>query len=138
MTDEEIYERLRPLIVEVTGVKPEEVRPGSVLVDDLGAESIDLVDLSFLIEEKFGITIESNEFEKRVRARTPGGVYEKDGMLIPEAIEELRKLLPELGEDKLRPGLRKADLPSLLTVSVFAHLIGTKLAAKAGEAPACS
>jgi hypothetical protein len=73
-----------------------------------------------------------------VRARTPGGVYEKDGMLIPEAIEELRKLLPELGEDKLRPGLRKADLPSLLTVSVFAHLIGAKLAAKAGEAPACS
>ncbi len=138
MTDEEIYERLRPLIVEVTGAKPEDVRPESALVDDLGAESIDLVDLSFLIEEKFGITIESNEFEKRVRARTPGGVYEKDGMLIPEAIEELRKLLPELGEDKLRPGLRKADLPSLLTVSVFAHLIGSKLAAKAGEAPACS
>jgi acyl carrier protein len=130
MTGEEIFRELRPLVVDVTGRKIEEVRMESVLVEDLGAESIDLVDLSFLIEEKFGVTIEANEFERRVRARFPGGAYEKDGFLTAEAIAGLREELPEVDPGKLREGLRKADLPALLTVSVFVGLIGKKLAAK--------
>jgi len=133
MTDEEILERLVPLIAEVTGARPEEIRPESVLVEDLGAESIDLLDLSFLIERAFGIKIEPNEFEKRVRARIPGGVYERDGILTAEAIVELRGALPEIEPARLAPGLRKVDLPALLTVSVFVHLIQRKIE----EAPPC-
>jgi acyl carrier protein len=53
MTKQEIFEELKPLLVEVLGVAPEKVRLESVLVSDLGAESIDLLDLSFRIEEKF-------------------------------------------------------------------------------------
>ncbi len=138
MTEEEIFRELRPLIAEVTGTQPDAVRPESVLVEDLGAESIDLVDLSFLIEEKFGIAIEANEFERKVRARIAGGAYEKDGLLTDEALAELKALLPEVDEGKLRRGLRKADLPSLLTVSVFVHLIARKLDEKKREAPSCS
>jgi acyl carrier protein len=130
MTEEEITRELRPLIAEVTGTRPEEIRPESVLVEELGADSIDLLDLSFLVEEKFGITIEPNEFEKKVRARIPGGIYEKDGVLTAEALEELRKLLPELDDGRLGPGLRKVDIPSRLTVSVFVHVIQRKLAEK--------
>jgi acyl carrier protein len=127
MTEDEIFQELKLLVVEVTGSRPEDVRPESVLVEDLGAESIDLVDLSFLIEEKFAITIEANEFEKNAKARIPDGVYEKDGRLTDAAIGELRKALPEVSEAKLTPGLRKAELPGLLTVSVFARLIREKL-----------
>lgn len=135
MNGEEIFERLRPLIVEVTGRKPEEVRLESILVEDLGAESIDLVDLSFLIEEAFGITLETNGIEKAARARIPGGVFEKDGLLTEPALEEMRRLLPEVEPARLVPGLRKADLPALLPVSVFVRLVLQKLEEKAGEAP---
>jgi acyl carrier protein len=131
VTEQEVFTELRPLVREVTGAKLEAVGMDSVLMQDLGAESLDLLDLSFLIEERFGITIEPDEFERRARARIPGGVYERDGYLSPEALAELRQALPELKAGVISEGLRRADLPSLLTVSVFVHLIGSKLAEKA-------
>ncbi len=129
MTEAAILEQLRPLITEVTAAPADKIRPDSSIVRDLGADSIDLLDLTFLIEEKFGVAIEPGEFEKQVRARTPDGIYEEDGVLTDAALAELRRLLPELGEDGLPSGLRKVDLPARLTVSVFVHLIQRKLQA---------
>jgi acyl carrier protein len=130
MTKQEIFEELKPLLVEVLGVSPEKVRLESVLVSDLGAESIDLLDLSFHIEEKFEVRIEANEIERDAIKRLPGGVYEKNGYLTEAAIGEIRKSLPKLDPDKFAKGLRKMDLPSLLTVSFFVQLIARKLEAK--------
>jgi len=128
MTEQGIFEQLQPLIVEVTGARPAAIRMASGLMEDLGAESIDLLDLSFLIEERFGITIGSDEFEGPARQRIPDGVYEKDGYLTPAALAELRLALPEVPPGKLVEGLRKMELPSVLPVSVFVHLIQRKLA----------
>lgn len=136
MTEKDIFEQLKPLLVEVLGVAPETIRPESVLVGELGAESIDLLDLSFRIEETFNVTIESNEIEREAGKRLPGGVYEKDGRLTDEALAEIRRALPELDRDKLVSGLRKMDLPSLLTVEFFIKLIARKLSEKAGAAHA--
>ncbi|RCK81135.1 MAG: Acyl carrier protein [Candidatus Ozemobacter sibiricus] len=133
MTDSEIFEKLQGLLQSVLGVKADQIKPESVLVKDLGAESIDLLDLSFLIEDTFGITIEPNEFEKEVKARLPGGVFEKEGFLTDEALAELRQALPEVDQSRLVPGFRKAEIPSLLTVSVFVRLIRRKLDAKANQ-----
>ncbi len=129
-TDAEILEELKPVLVEVLGVAPERIRPESVLVADLGAESIDLLDLSFRIEEKFRVTLEANELEREARRRMPGGVYERDGFLTDEALAEIRRAAPELDPAKLVKGLRKVDLPALLTVEFFVKLIARKLAAK--------
>lgn len=133
MTEREIFERLCPLVREVTGAKPEQIRMESVLMADLGAESLDLLDLSFLIEDTFGIVIEPNELERHARQRLAGGVYEKDGYLTDEAIAELRTALPQLDPSRLASGLRKADLPSLLTVGAFVGIIQRKLAASNGD-----
>jgi len=133
MTETDVYEKLLPLIREVTGAKAEQVAMDSNLMEDLGAESIDLLDLSFLIEETFGITVEADEFERQAVAKIPGGQYERDGVLTPEAVEELRKALPEVPPDKFRPGMKKIDVPAVLTVAVFVHLIQRKTAAKQQE-----
>ena len=132
MTENQILERLKPLLVEALGVAPEKIALGSVLVADLGAESIDLLDLSFRIEEAFTVTIEGNEIEREASKRLPGGVYEKDGRLTEAALGEIRKSLPELDSAKLVSGLRKLDLPSLLTVQFFVRLIARKLSEKEG------
>lgn len=127
----DIFEELKPLLVNALGVAPEKIRMESVLVSDLGAESIDLLDLSFQIEDKFGVSIEGNELEREAKQRLANGVYEKDGFLTEEALAEIRNSAPGLDPSKLVPGLRKADLPSLLTVGFFVHLISRKLAMKA-------
>jgi acyl carrier protein len=134
MTEQEVFEKLRPLVQEVTGVPEERILMESMLVEDLGAESLDLLDLSFLIEEKFVVTLRADEFERQARATMPGGAYEKNGLLTEEAIERLREALPEVPPEKLQPGLPKLALPKVLNVAVFVHLIQHKLAEKeAGE-----
>lgn len=130
MTDEEIFTRLRELIRNVLGVKLDDIRRESVLIGELGAESIDLLDLSYLIEDTFGITIEPNEFEARVTARLPDGVFEREGYLTEAALAELRAALPEVDQARLVKGFRKAQIPSLLTVGVFVRLIKQKIEAK--------
>lgn len=134
MTETEVLEKLVPLIREVTGARVDQVTMTSNLMEDLGAESIDLLDLSFLIEETFGITIEADEFESQASAQIPGGQYERDGVLTHEAVEELKKALPEVPLEKFRPGLKAIEVPSVLNVAVFVHLIQRKVAQKQREA----
>lgn len=130
MTEQEVFQRLVPLIREVTGAREEQIKMKSCLMYDLGAESVDLLDFTFLIEEVFEVTIEADEFEQQARKRIPGGVYENNGYLTDEALEELKKALPEVPAECLKPGLKKIELPSILNVAVFVHLIQRKLAEK--------
>ncbi|UCE47685.1 MAG: hypothetical protein JSW47_19065, partial [Phycisphaerales bacterium] len=126
------FERLTPLIREVTGVREDQIKMDSGLMQDLGAESVDLLDFSFLIEEAFGITIEADEFEQQASKRLKNE-YERDGILTDEALEELRKALPQVPAEYLRPGLKKIEVPGVLNVAVFVHLIQRKLAGKSRE-----
>jgi acyl carrier protein len=128
MTELEIFERLRPLIREVTAVREEEIRMDSNLMEDLGAASLDLLDLSFLIEEAFGITLRGNEFQQQIAERLSGAPYEENGFLTEAALAELRRLLPEVPPAKLQPPLPRVALPGVLNVAVFVHLIERKLA----------
>jgi acyl carrier protein len=129
-TESEIYEDLLPLLQEALGVRQEEIRFESVLMSDLGAESIDLLDLSFQIEDKFKVTIEANELEREARNRLPDMVFEADGLLTDEALAEIGASMPELDRAKLVKGLRKSEIPSLLTVGFFVRVIARKLEAK--------
>src|SRR5512140_3610746 len=133
MTEQVIFEQLRPLIRETTGAREEQITMQTGLMEDIGAESLDLLDLCFLIEEKFGITIEADEFERHAKQRLPDGVYEQNGLLTDEALAVLREALPEVPAQKLQPGLKKMELPMVLNVAVFVHVIQRKLAEKKAE-----
>ncbi|HDY65932.1 MAG TPA: hypothetical protein ENH84_06855 [Phycisphaerae bacterium] len=133
MTEKEVFKKLVPLIREVTGVRADEVTMDSYLMRDLGAESIDLLDLSFLIEETFRITLEADEFESRTQQSISGADYERDGYLTAEALTELQNALPEIDPGLLREGLRKIEVPGVLNVAVFVHLIQRKLASQTQE-----
>ena len=134
MTEKEVFEKLVPLIREVTGTRADEVTMDSYLMRDLGAESIDLLDLSFLIEETFSVTLEADEFESRAKQSLSGVIYEKDGHLTAEGLAELRKVLPEVDPDLLSEGLRTIEVPGILNVAVLVHLIQRKLAEQGQEA----
>ena len=127
MIEEDVFRKLLPLIQDVTGVGEERIRMESCLMEDLGAESLDLLDFSFLIEETFGVTIASNEFEQRATEQMPEGTYERDGLLTEEGATKLRLALPEVPPEKIQPGMPKITVPKILTVGVFVHLIQRKL-----------
>jgi len=59
-----IEERVKKIIAEQLGVKKEEIRPESSFVDDLGADSLDTVEIVMALEEEFGIEIPDEDAEK--------------------------------------------------------------------------
>jgi acyl carrier protein len=128
MTEQEVFTKLVPLVREVTAAREHQIRMESGLMEDLGAESLDLLDLCFLIEETFGVAITGDEFARRAAEQMPGGVYERNGLLTAEAVAELRKALPEVPPEKIQPGMPKVAVPRVLNVAVFVHLIERKLA----------
>lgn len=70
MTDtEKIKEQIREIIVEQLSVEPDKVVPGASFTDDLGADSLDTVELVMAFEEKFGLEIPDEEAEKISRVQ---------------------------------------------------------------------
>lgn len=59
-----IEDKVRAIIAEQLGVKPEEVTPQASFIDDLGADSLDTVELVMALEEEFGIEIPDEDAEK--------------------------------------------------------------------------
>ena len=59
-----VNDKVRSIIAEQLGVKPEEVTPQASFIDDLGADSLDTVELVMALEEEFGIEIPDEDAEK--------------------------------------------------------------------------
>ena len=64
MTQEEVFEKVKGVIVEQLGVSEDEVTINASFTDDLGADSLDTVELVMALEEEFGTEIADNEAEK--------------------------------------------------------------------------
>jgi len=64
MSDKPIDQRVKDIIVEQLGVKPDQVTPGAKFIEDLGADSLDTVELVMALEEEFGIEVPDEQAEK--------------------------------------------------------------------------
>ena len=64
MSDKPIEQRVKDIIVEQLGVKPEQVVPAAKFIEDLGADSLDTVELVMALEEEFGIEVPDDQAEK--------------------------------------------------------------------------
>ena len=132
MEDQEIYEKVKEAIVEALGVDAADVQPHSVLFDDLGAESLDLLDIVFRLEKTFGIKIPRGGIEQDVLAAE--GIKEDDvvvdGALTSLGAEKLRERMPEIDQAKIFEGFRIDDIPTLFTVQTFVTIVKQQLANK--------
>lgn len=66
MTEQEIFEKLKGIVVEQLGTEAENIKMESTFVDDLAADSLDIVELVMCVEEEFGIEIPDGDAEKIV------------------------------------------------------------------------
>ena len=67
MTEEELLNKIKAVVVEKLGVKPEDVTTDASFVNDLGADSLDRVELVMALEEEFDIEILDEDAEKFIK-----------------------------------------------------------------------
>lgn len=132
-----IFEKVKTCLSQALGVKPEEVVPEAALVDDLGAESIDFVDIVYRLEKSFDIKIPRGELFPQDLLRNPA--YVNGGKLTPAGAAELRNrldftLLPHFDAhqdvDKLLSGL--------FTVRMITDFVTSKLQQAPSREPGSS
>lgn len=122
---EEVFEKVRAALVDALGVDDDEVTPEATMVGDLGAESIDFLDIVFKLEKAFGITIPREElFPDDILTNAS---YVKDGKVTDEGISELKKRLSWADLSKFEKNPRVQDFGNLLTVNDLCRYVQSKI-----------
>jgi acyl carrier protein len=126
-TQDEIFTKVQTALVDALGVDEEEVIPEATMVGDLGAESIDFLDIVFRLEKAFGIEIPRSElFPEDIFTNAE---YVKDGRVTPSGVAELKKRMPFADLTKFEANPVVQDFGNLLTVNDLCRYIESKVAA---------
>jgi acyl carrier protein len=125
-TREEIYEKVSETLVDSLNVDPSDVRPEATLQGDLGAESIDFLDIVFRLERGFGIKIPRGElFPESIFQGDPEFV--QDGKVTPKGLNELREKLPFADVESFAKDPSVNRISDLFTVNMITNYIQGKL-----------
>ena len=124
-TKEEVFEKVQAALVDALGVDDDEVTREATLVGDLGAESIDFLDIVFRLEKAFDIEIPRSElFPEDVLTSTE---YVQDGKVTDAGIEELKKRMPFADLSKFEDNPVVQEFGNLLTVNDLCRYIESKV-----------
>jgi acyl carrier protein len=120
----DVERRVIDIVADTLSQPRENVQLHSSLIDDLGAESIDFIDVVFRLEAEFDMLIPTEEL-------WAGSIDVKsdDPTALAAAIERLRAQVPDFRWDRFPNGVTKKDLPSLITVNTITAYLRKQLAA---------
>jgi acyl carrier protein len=126
--------RVARVLVEALNVDEDEVRPAATLQGDLGAESIDFLDIVFRLEREFGIRIPRGElFPESVFQGDPEFV--RDGRVTDRGMAELRSRMPYADLDAFDHDRRLGAVPDLFTVALVTQYVTWKLGPQTAAGP---
>ena len=131
--DPVVFTKVRHCFAEALGLDDEDVTYEARVIDDLGAESLDLLDIVYRLERAFGIRIPRGGIEKASReGLEEGESYEVNGILTDKALERLKAAMPEIPPDEFHPGLKVSEIPLTFRVATFYALVVKLLAEQKG------
>lgn len=124
-TTDEIFKKVQTALVDALGVDEEEVTPTATLVGDLGAESIDFLDIVFKLEKAFSIEIPRKDLAPEDILTS--AQYVQDGKVTPEGLAELKSRMPFMDFTKFEANPQIREFSQLLTVGALCRYIETKV-----------
>lgn len=128
MTPEDIFAKVRDTLVDALGVDDDEVTLESRLEADLGAESIDFLDIVFRLEKNFGIKIPRGELFPEDLASSDSGLV-KDGLVTAEGLASLKQRMPHFDLEKFSQDPKVENMRDMFTVQMLVNFVKNKLAA---------
>lgn len=127
-TNEGILAKMRGLVADSLALGVDEIGPQSRLIPDLGADSLDFIDLIFMIEKEFGIKIRDGELASAATLDFSSPEVMRNGYMTRETIDKLMDWLPALRDVEDLARVTPAQLFSFVSVETLCSLVERKLA----------
>jgi len=127
MNRDEIFDKVRDVLVEALSVDEDEVTPDATIFGDLGAESIDVLDIKFQLEQSFGFKIADGEMFPEGVAQDPE--YVQDGKVTEKGLATLKEKMPHFDFSSLESDPRIERVREIFTVDTLVRFVNGKLAA---------
>jgi acyl carrier protein len=127
MNKNEIFSSIQPLIADRLALKPQQISLGSRLIDDLGADSLDLLDIVFGIEKQFGIKMRDGELDFLTRLDFSSPEVMREGRLTIQTVDRVKSWLPELQKVPDPEKVTPRQLFSFITIDVLCSLLEKRL-----------
>ena len=135
-SNSEIEEAVRVIVAESLGKKLDDVQIDSVLMDELGAESLDFLDIVFRLERAFKVKIPRGKIVEEARGELSEAEFEKGGVVSDAGLARLKTFLNEVPADRFKSPLKSAEIPRLFTVETFCKMVIRQQKAAAAAPPA--
>jgi acyl carrier protein len=118
-----VVPKVAETVADALGCELDEVERSSSLIGDLGAESIDFLDLVFRLERAFKVKIPRGKIVEDARGTLPEAEFEQKGLVTEKGLAQLKAFLSEVPADRFRAPLKVAEIPRLFTVETFCKLV---------------
>lgn len=118
-----VFPKVADTIADALGCDLEEVKRDASLINDLGAESIDFLDLVFRLERAFKIKIPRGKIVEDSRGTLSEAEFEQKGLVTDRGLSQLKAFLSEVPADRFRTPLKVAEIPRLFTAETFCKLV---------------
>jgi acyl carrier protein len=118
-----VFPKVAEIVADAIGRELEQVKLESSLIDDLGAESIDFVDIIFRLQRLFKVKIPRGKIVEEARGSLSEAEFERGGVVTDAGVERLRAFLSEVPPERFKSPLNLADIPRLFTVETFCKLV---------------
>jgi acyl carrier protein len=118
-----IFPKVAEAVADAIGCEVEEVKLESSLIDDLGAESIDFVDIIFRLQRLFQVKIPRGKIVEEARGDLYESDGEKSGVVTEAGYARLRSFLSEVPPERFKSPMNVADVPRLFTIETFCKLV---------------
>jgi len=118
-----IFPKVAETMADALGRDVAELKLDASLIDDLGAESIDFLDIVFRLERTFKVKIPRGKLVEDARGHLSEAEFEKAGVVTEVGLERLKTFLNEVPDERFKAPFKVADIPRLFTTETFCKIV---------------
>jgi acyl carrier protein len=118
-----IFPKVSTIIAGALGRDGEPMTPHASLIDDLGAESIDFLDIVFRLERTLKIKIPRGKLVEEARGELSESEFEKGGLVTEAGLTRLKSFFDEVPPERFVSPMKVADIPRLFTTETFCKIV---------------
>ena len=118
-----VFPAVAETMADALGCDLADVRPDASLIEDLGAESIDFLDMIFRLERTYKVKIPRGKIVENARGTLTEAEFEQKGLVTDVGLAQLKAYLSEVPAERFRTPMKVKDIPRLFTPETFCKLV---------------